>query len=330
MILVRVHEAEHTAVHRLEIFPVVLGRSIHCGVQIEDPSVSARHAEIDQDGDSYWLRDLESTNGIYSHGERINELRLSARQSLYFGEVMVDIITEDTQEKTQGNRPLPPEHYEKGRWYAAKIAAAVIVALFVSLVAPAIDQYKLFWPPDRPISLILRAIVLFSGIVSAAFVASLFCKLNVKKYYFHNLMLLISIAFILFKGIHFLSPIVIFNLHNAFGARFLRHVGNATIAYLFVYRLQRYALRRWHRGSRAAVGGVAALLSLIFTEVWIERQSGDRDQMAELSPATAMNLGIKQSVEDLLLDIGLTITSIDQERIRTLERLEADRDGEAQ
>src|SRR5512133_1914723 len=43
---------------------VVVGRSRDCDVQLTDPNVSRRHAEVRREGSSFWVVDLDSTNGI--------------------------------------------------------------------------------------------------------------------------------------------------------------------------------------------------------------------------------------------------------------------------
>ena len=50
---------------------VVLGRSKDCDVQVPDANVSRRHAELRQEGASYWVVDLDSTNGIEVNGKRV-------------------------------------------------------------------------------------------------------------------------------------------------------------------------------------------------------------------------------------------------------------------
>ena len=52
---------------------VVLGRSKDADVQVADPNVSRRHAELRQEGATYWLVDLDSTNGV--------EVRRQAREA---------------------------------------------------------------------------------------------------------------------------------------------------------------------------------------------------------------------------------------------------------
>jgi hypothetical protein len=55
---------------------VVLGRSKDADVQIVDPNVSRRHAELRQEGSDYWLIDLDSTNGVEVRGKRVKRLKL--------------------------------------------------------------------------------------------------------------------------------------------------------------------------------------------------------------------------------------------------------------
>lgn len=55
---------------------VVLGRSKDADVQVNDPNVSRRHAELRQEGATYWLIDLDSTNGIEVQGKRVKRLKL--------------------------------------------------------------------------------------------------------------------------------------------------------------------------------------------------------------------------------------------------------------
>ena len=42
----------------------------------QDPNVSRRHAEVRQEGATYWLIDLDSTNGVEVRGKRVKRLKL--------------------------------------------------------------------------------------------------------------------------------------------------------------------------------------------------------------------------------------------------------------
>jgi hypothetical protein len=56
---------------------LVIGRSRDCDITVDDPNVSRRHAEIRQDEGSYWVVDLNSTNGIEVNGARVDRAELA-------------------------------------------------------------------------------------------------------------------------------------------------------------------------------------------------------------------------------------------------------------
>jgi Protein of unknown function (DUF3662)/FHA domain len=62
--------------HELRKPKIVIGRSRDCDIQVPDPNISRRHAEIRQEGTTYWLVDLDSTNGIEVDGRRQRRIRL--------------------------------------------------------------------------------------------------------------------------------------------------------------------------------------------------------------------------------------------------------------
>jgi len=62
--------------HEIAKRRVVLGRSKDADLQVADPNVSRRHAELRQEGATYWLIDLDSTNGVEVRGKRVKRLKL--------------------------------------------------------------------------------------------------------------------------------------------------------------------------------------------------------------------------------------------------------------
>jgi hypothetical protein len=64
---------------------VVIGRSRDCEIQVEDPNVSRRHAELRQEGASYWIVDLDSTNGIEVNGRRLKRAKLEQGDRIRLG-----------------------------------------------------------------------------------------------------------------------------------------------------------------------------------------------------------------------------------------------------
>ena len=63
----------------------VLGRSKDCDIQLADPNVSRRHAELRQEGSAYWLIDLDSTNGSQVNGQRAARAKLESGDTITLG-----------------------------------------------------------------------------------------------------------------------------------------------------------------------------------------------------------------------------------------------------
>lgn len=61
----------------LERFPFTLGRNEACDYQILSSRVSREHAEIVSEGEGFRLRDLQSTNGTYLNGAKVDEAKLA-------------------------------------------------------------------------------------------------------------------------------------------------------------------------------------------------------------------------------------------------------------
>ena len=72
----------------------VLGRSRDADVQIEDPNVSRRHAEVVQQGSTWWVIDVGSTNGVEVDGRRVQRAQLTDGSSFVIGETTVTFSTE--------------------------------------------------------------------------------------------------------------------------------------------------------------------------------------------------------------------------------------------
>jgi len=63
--------------HAISQRTVTLGRSRECDIRVDDANVSRRHAEVRQEGATYWLVDLDSTNGTELNGRRVTRAKLS-------------------------------------------------------------------------------------------------------------------------------------------------------------------------------------------------------------------------------------------------------------
>src|SRR5437667_10769287 len=64
---------------------IVIGRSRDCDIQLADANVSRRHAELRQEGASFWIVDLGSTNGTEVNGKRIKRAELRDGDKIMLG-----------------------------------------------------------------------------------------------------------------------------------------------------------------------------------------------------------------------------------------------------
>jgi hypothetical protein len=71
--------------HELRKPSMVIGRSKECDIRVSDPNVSRRHAEIRQEGSTYWIVDLGSTNGIAVNGRALKRSRLDEGDRITLG-----------------------------------------------------------------------------------------------------------------------------------------------------------------------------------------------------------------------------------------------------
>lgn len=71
--------------HDLQKPSVVIGRSKEADIRVSDPNVSRRHAEIRQEGSTYWIVDLGSTNGISVNGHALKRAKLDDDDRITLG-----------------------------------------------------------------------------------------------------------------------------------------------------------------------------------------------------------------------------------------------------
>jgi pSer/pThr/pTyr-binding forkhead associated (FHA) protein len=92
-----------TVMHELTETLVTIGRNAGNLIQLDDPSVSGQHAQLQLAGDDYELTDLDSTNGTRVNGNTVKTATLRPGDRVRFGKVDAAYVS-DSNEPAQ---PLP-------------------------------------------------------------------------------------------------------------------------------------------------------------------------------------------------------------------------------
>jgi hypothetical protein len=75
--------------HRITKRATVIGRSQGVDLTLDDANISRKHAELRQQGTSYWIVDLDSTNGVEVNGERVQRAKLEDGDRVTLGETEI-------------------------------------------------------------------------------------------------------------------------------------------------------------------------------------------------------------------------------------------------
>ncbi len=106
--------------------PIILGRQESADIYLDDPKISRHHAQIYHDGKNFYIKDLNSTNGIKVNGERVREKKISPKDLIEIGDLSFEF-----------NYPkiVPSKHKnsKSKHWAIFKILKAVLLTAVVSL-----------------------------------------------------------------------------------------------------------------------------------------------------------------------------------------------------
>lgn len=83
--------------------PTVIGRSLDCGLTVDDEAASRRHAQVTLTGGQYLLQDLGSTNGLHVGSQKVKEhvLRDGDRVQLGAGTIVKFSFQDAVEESFQ-------------------------------------------------------------------------------------------------------------------------------------------------------------------------------------------------------------------------------------
>jgi hypothetical protein len=100
--LILTTESQGKVAYELSECSITIGRAADNMIVIDDPSVSNCHAQMELVGESYWLKDLDSTNGTKVNGVPITETLLRFEDRVRFG-----AIEARYEPDVRGSQPLP-------------------------------------------------------------------------------------------------------------------------------------------------------------------------------------------------------------------------------
>jgi pSer/pThr/pTyr-binding forkhead associated (FHA) protein len=100
--LILTTEAQGKVAYEFAEGSITIGRAPDNMIVIDDPSVSNRHALMELSGETYRLKDLDSTNGTKVNGVPITETILRFEDRIRFG-----AIDARYEPDVRGSQPLP-------------------------------------------------------------------------------------------------------------------------------------------------------------------------------------------------------------------------------
>jgi pSer/pThr/pTyr-binding forkhead associated (FHA) protein len=104
--------------HELIDEAITIGRGADNTIVVNDPSISTHHAQLLLEGDTYRLKDLDSTNGTRVNGKPVTETVLRFDDRIRFGAAEARYESSEAS----GSKPLPKPEEIKAQFAAATAA----------------------------------------------------------------------------------------------------------------------------------------------------------------------------------------------------------------
>ena len=104
--------------HELLDEAITIGRGPDNTIVVNDPSISAHHAQLLLEGDTYRLKDLDSTNGTRVNGKPVTETVLRIDDQIRFGAAEARYESSEAA----GAKPLPKPEEIKAQFAADSTA----------------------------------------------------------------------------------------------------------------------------------------------------------------------------------------------------------------
>jgi hypothetical protein len=102
----------------------IIGRTSSCDLSMSQSTISGRHAKIQKVGDHYEVLDLQSTNGTYLNGLKVERKHLRSEDKVKFDQFEFQFIDPADVGRTMVSRPAPDEIAKTMARDRAPLAAA--------------------------------------------------------------------------------------------------------------------------------------------------------------------------------------------------------------
>ena len=301
-----------TARHRLETFPLTLGRALSNDIIVDDPYTDAHHARIsiDESG-AIAIEDIGSVNGLHSNGSRAQgrivvqagvELRMG-RTTLRFRDV---------------NEAVPPALVESPRapLYVRHLETTLGRAVVVVLMLLAVAVNAWLGNTERSSGSSVLAAVL--AVLGVAFVWSAVWGVTTRgadrRFHLPGHMTVVSLAIL---------ALLVYNVVNEWLTFFFPDAAVVTVAYAVIFLATVAALiaghlsvanvltrkRRWRAGfiTSGILLGFAAMAALVEDESYSDVPTFER----QLKPVPA-SLVPTSTVDEFLGAMGEAKDEVDQ------------------
>lgn len=90
----------------IRYFPANFGRGTECNYRVDHPSVSREHFTIYKEGQSFIIKDLNSTNGIQIDGDKVSSMALKNNNIIKAGELSFKVEIQDANFNKQDTNHL--------------------------------------------------------------------------------------------------------------------------------------------------------------------------------------------------------------------------------
>lgn len=323
MILLKIYEEDHCILRKIDWYPCVIGRSMHADISVGHLSISGRHATIEAFEDHFIIRDLGSLNGLFHNGVKVESVALKKNETIWVGDVKVEVVFDELLPKTSPGRALGESPAQAGLRGWVLSFGILFMGYLAACILVLYQAYGRVWPPEAIYPLFGKSFLLWGSSAAIAGLFALFSKVNVQKFYFRPIAILVFVFGFLSYLVLLTLNTIVFNLRGLPGAGFLDVLFFFILSITFANTLMRFVLANVSSRVRIFVSTILAT-SAVFLMRWVKT---DRDDGSGRTLVTAIGvplvdpaIAIDSDSEDMRGFFFRTVAEVDGERGKILER----------